>query len=265
VATATSTLGPTATYSDDGASQLTGDGTNTYSYNAEGNRNSTGYSTSTGNELSSDGTWNYSYDAEGNETGKTNISTGEVWSYFYDNANHLVKAEHKPSSGGSVDERILLKHDIFGNRIEKDVDPTGGGTYTTRLRMAYDWNGNAWADLDGLNSNALLTRRLYGDAVDALFARIGASSGTAWYLDDNLGSVRDIAGSTGSLIDQRDYSSFGKLTYETQPSNGDRYGWTERETDTETALQYNRARYYDPSTGRWISPGRTGTFRVVSE
>ena len=36
----------------------------------------------------------------GNETQKTNISTGRVWLYYYDSANHLVKAEHKPSSGG---------------------------------------------------------------------------------------------------------------------------------------------------------------------
>ena len=32
-----------------------------------------------------------------------------------------------------------------------------------------------------------------------------------------------------------------------------RYGWTGREYDAEIELQYNRARYYDATTGRWIS------------
>jgi RHS repeat-associated protein len=258
VATETSVLGPSKSYSYDDAGQVLGDGTNNYTWDAEGNSTKTGFTTTTGNRLSTDGTWNYTYDAEGNETQKTNISNGQVWLYYYDNDNRLTKAEHKPSSGGSVDERILFKYDVFGNRIEKDVDPTGGGTYTTQLRMAYDGNGNAWADLDGTNSNALLTRRLYADAVDALFARIGATSGTAWYLDDLLGSVRDIAGSTGSLIDTKEYDAFGNLTSETHPTSGDRYGWTGREFDTETNVQYNRARYYDPKAMRWMSQDPKG-------
>src|SRR5262249_8328963 len=153
------------------------------------------------------------YDAAGNQTQKTNVASGPIWLYYYDNANRLTKVERKESSGGSVDLRVAFKYDVFGNRIEKSVDPDGDGPQPAVItHFAYDGNGNAWADLDGNNSNALLTRRLYADAVDALFARIG-SAGTAWYLDDLLGSVRDLAGSTGSLIDHRDYASFGKLTY----------------------------------------------------
>src|SRR5262249_27580244 len=35
-------------------------------------------------------------------------------------------------------------------------------------------------------------------------------------------------------------------------------GWTGREYDSETGLQYNRARYYDPKTGRWTSQDPLG-------
>jgi RHS repeat-associated protein len=70
--------------------------------------------------------------------------------------------------------------------------------------------------------------------------------------------VRDITDSSGSLIDHRDYDSFGNLTNETHPSVGDRYGWTGREFDVETDLQYNRARWYDPATGRWMSQDSLG-------
>src|SRR5262245_34362192 len=34
--------------------------------------------------------------------------------------------------------------------------------------------------------------------------------------------------------------------------------WTGREIDVETGLQYNRARYYDGATGRWISQDPLG-------
>jgi RHS repeat-associated protein len=253
-----STLGGSTSYGYDSAGQLTLAGTTSFVYDAEGNRDPHGFVTLPGNELQTDGTWNYAYDAEGNETQKANIASGQVWLYSYDNADRLTKAEHKPSATGAVDERIVYKYDVFGDRIEKDVDPTGGGSYTTQLRMAYDPSGNAWADLDGTSGNALLTRRLYADAVDALFARIGASSGTAWYLDDPLGSVRDIAGSTGSLIDTLEYNGFGGVASESSPSNGDRYAWTGRERDVETGLQYNRARYYDPGSGRWMSQDPLG-------
>ena len=45
-----------------------------------------------------------------------------------------------------------------------------------------------------------------------------------------------------------------------QASSGDlgHYQWTGREYDAEINLQYNRARYYDPGTGRWISQDQLG-------
>src|SRR5207244_558835 len=53
--------------------------------------------------------------------------------------------------------------------------------------------------------------------------------------------------------DHIDYDGFGNITNETSPSNGDRYKWTGREFDSETALQYNRARYLSSSSGAWTS------------
>ena len=108
----------------------------------------------------------------------------------------------------------------------------------TVTKSAYDHNGNAWADLT--STGTLITRRIYGNVTDALIARID-SSGVAWYLTDNLGSVRDITNSSGSIIDHRDYDAFGNMTYESAPTYGDRYGFTGREFDTITGLQYNRA------------------------
>src|SRR5207247_1954018 len=146
-----------------------------------------GYQTGANNQLQTDGTWNYTYDAEGNESKKVEIATGKAWTYGYDNANRLVLAEHHPTDGGAVDERVTYKYDVFGNRIEKDVDPDGDGPLTTAvLKFAYD-GLDVWADLSG--SGQLQTRYLHGDQTDQLLARVDGT-GSAWYLTDHLGSVR---------------------------------------------------------------------------
>jgi RHS repeat-associated protein len=106
--------------------------------------------------------------------------------------------------------------------------------------------------------------------MDALYAKIG-SGGVNWMLPDLVGSIRDITNSSGSLIDHRDWDPFGNLTYESSSSNGDRYGYTGREWSTELSLQYNRARWYDPATKRWMSQdplgfdaGDSNLYRYVS-
>src|SRR5262245_2992460 len=94
--------------------------------------------------------------------------------------------------------------------------------------------------------------------MDALFARMSVSSGNeAWYLVDMLGTVRDIRDQAFADIYHAEYDSYGIITEETG-SGGDRYKWTGREWQAEIDLQYNRARYYDPSIGRWISQDPIG-------
>ena len=80
----------------------------------------------------------------------------------------------------------------------------------------------------------------------------------AWYLTDRLGSVRVLTDATGAVIDRINYDGFGNILAETNPSASDRYLWTGREFDRVTGLQYNRARYYDPTTGRWTTEDPIG-------
>jgi RHS repeat-associated protein len=89
-------------------------------------------------------------------------------------------------------------------------------------------------------------------------ARITASGTVAWYLTDRLGSVRVLTDSTGAVIDLINYDGFGNIISESNAANSDRYLFTGREFDRVTGLQYNRARYYDPTTGRWTTEDPTG-------
>jgi RHS repeat-associated protein len=259
--------GTTTSYQYDTDSELTQAGTATYGYDANGNRKNTGYTTGTGNELTNDGTWTYTYDNEGNLTKKSKGASAETWTYGYDSLNHLVSAKDAATDGGTTLTLVTYVYDVLGNRIEEDAWTQSGGT-TTVSRYAYD-GSNVWADLTG--SNALVMRRLYLDGVDQPFARIDAAGNAGWYLQDHLGSARDIENYAGTMVlDHMDYDGYGTIANETKPANGDRYKYTAREFDPYTGLQYNRARYYDPRVGRWnsqdplgFSAGDTNVYRYV--
>ncbi len=241
--------GSVVTYQYDSTSQLTNDGTNAYTYDLNGNRTMTGYTTGTANQLTNDGTWTYSYDNEGNLTKKSKGALAETWTFGYDSRNQMTSAEDRATDGGTLLTKATYTYDVFGNRLQKDVWTQSSGT-TTTTRFGYD-GLNVWVDMNG--SNALQTRRLFLDGVDQVFARISSGGTAAWYLPDRLGSTRNMVDGAGTLQDTIAYDGFGGVTSESSAGFGDRFKWTGRELDAETGLQDNRARYYAASGGRWTS------------
>ena len=67
-----------------------------------------------------------------------------------------------------------------------------------------------------------------------------------------------LTAASAAVIDRITYDGFGNIIAETNPSASDRYLWTGREFDRVTVLQYNRTRYYDPTTGRWTTEDSIG-------
>jgi RHS repeat-associated protein len=105
------------------------------------------------------------------------------------------------------------------------------------------------------------TRYLRGKLIDQVFARIDAGDPddvAYWLLTDRLGSVRDVVDNAGDVVDTIAYDGFGNIVSETDAEYRGRYAWTGREWDVETALQYNRARYYDGAIARWTSEDPIG-------
>ena len=67
-----------------------------------------------------------------------------------------------------------------------------------------------------------------------------------------LGSVRGVVDTQGRIVKTYDYDAFGMPSVLSAPAVA--YGFTGEQFDTETRLLFLRARYYDPTIGRFISP-----------
>ena len=230
------------TYAYDTTDQLTGASgacTESYTYDSNGNRTMTGYTTATNNRLTAAPNTTYTQDAEGNLSIKTDTSTGKVTTYSYDFRNRLTGVIQRSSLGVTLNQATYT-YDSQNRRI--GINDNGTQTWTV-----YDGQ-NTYADFNG--AGTLQNRYLYGPAVDELLARTSAAGTSAWYLTDKLGTVRDIANTSGTVIFHAAYDSYGKQT-STTGSGGDRFGYTGREYDQVAGLQYNRARYYDATMGRW--------------
>lgn len=266
----------TTDYTYDDTSQLTGaDHTyqtdESYTYDANGNRTMTGYTTGDNNQLTNDGTYSYEYDDEGNRTKRTHDTTSDVTEYDWDYRNRLTKVTEKDDMGTTT-KVVEYTYDVFNRRIGKEVDTTSPFNMADAVieRYVYDDlngvtsidGGNVvldFVDPDGTGSTEIdLERRyLYGNAVDQILAQEDVTESTTsadrvlWPLVDNLGTVRDLAKNDETLGEHYKYDSYGKV------ASGDtsvtRYLYTSRELDADTGLQGNRARWYDAEVGRWIS------------
>jgi RHS repeat-associated protein len=256
----------TSDYAYDSTSQLTTadhdyQADEAYSYDANGNRTMTGYSTGTNNRLLSDGTHTYTYDFEGNRTKKTVTATGEATEYQWDHRNRLVQVKHLDSVGDPV-QTLDYIYDVLDRRIGKTDTPAVGPAYTER----YVYDGEHLALKFG--SSALANRYLHGPVIDQILAdeRVSSLSSVGdvlWPLVDNLGTVRDLAeydSGTGDtvIVNHIAYDAYGGSRAETNAAVDHLFGYTGREWDAEADLQYNRARWYDPAVGRWLSEDPIG-------
>lgn len=243
-----------------------------FSYDANGNRNGGGNTPGPDNRQASDGVSDFAYDLDGNMTRRTNKTTGAVIEYAWDLRNRLTDVTFKSSASGPITKSVHYTYDALNRRIGKSVDSDGNGT-----QDQVDWFANRGLRTDRENAgdevmlrlNAcgdVTSRYLHGASVDEILAEENiAANGTRdvlWPLADQQGSVRDIVrvGTNGqaTVVDHIMYGPFGEKVAETDTAIAHLYGYTGREYDKETGLQYNRARYYDPKLGRWISQDPMG-------
>jgi RHS repeat-associated protein len=246
-------------YTYDNDNQLTsasGATDDSYSYDANGNRNSTGYTTGTGNELINSPGVTYTYDNDGNMLTAT-TSSGTT-TYTYDYQNQLTNVE----INGTV--VATYTYDALGQRIGiKD-----NGTQTWTVYNGNSADANPYADFN--SSGGLQTRYLDGPAVDQVLAGTNTSGNTSWYFTNQIGSVIAIASTTAGTEDEITYDPFGNIVTQTNATDDVRFGFAGMEFDSVTGLYYDHARYYDAAIGRFttqdpkgFSAGDTNLYRYV--
>jgi RHS repeat-associated protein len=233
--------GVTSNYTYDPLYQLTqvtlgGSTTESYSYDLVGNRLSSSgvptYSYNSSNELTSNSSGSYTYDANGNT-----LTDAGGRSYTWDFENRLTQAVVPGTSGGTT----IVKYDPFGRRIQKS-GPLGTTNYL------YD-GVNSIEELDG--TGAVLARYTHGAVVDEELAMLRNGS-ASYYQADGLGSITSLSNSAGAVAETYTYDSYGKPNSSTGMLVNP-FQFTGREFDPETGIYYYRARYFDPSAGRFIS------------
>jgi len=166
--------------------------------------------------------------SRGNANG--NLTADASNTYAWDARNHLSAI-----SGGASASFV---YDPFGRRMSKTI----GAMATSFL---YDELNPVQELQAGAPSANLLT----GLGIDEYFQRTDAS-GASSYLTDALGSTLALANPAGGLATSYTYDPFGNTAVAGSSTNP--FQFTSRENDG-TGLYFNRARYYSPSLGRFIS------------
>jgi RHS repeat-associated protein len=222
---------------------VTGPNPESYTYDPVGNRltsqSVSNYAYNSSNELTAAGSATYTYDANGNTLTKTD-STGTT-TYGWDVENRLISVQ---LPNGTV---VTFKYDPFGRRIQKS-----GASLTNYV---YDGAG-VIEEVDA--SENLLAKYSQGAGIDEPLSEL-RSGAISYYEQDGLGSVTSLSGSGRALANTYAYDSFGNLTSSSGTITNP-YQYTGRDYDPETGLRYYRARYYDATTGRFLSEDPLGFF-----
>lgn len=224
-------------------------------------------------------TQSYTYDARGNRATMTVTGTESyAVSYAYD-ANNRLLTEQKTQ--GLLTDLTTYTYDANGNLLSKTVLAGSGGAagstyvYNTLNQLvsttenqrtaAYAYNTQGIRTtkvtfstrtdylLDGAN---VVGERLNGEYVSYLRGAnlISRTSGdeTDFYLFNAHGDVTGLADSTGASTRAYDYDAFG-VEKDPDPLDENPFRYCGEYFDGETETYYLRARYYDPTIGRFIS------------
>ena len=132
------------------------------------------------------------------------------------------------------------RYDALGRRVEVNDD----GAIRRFVYSGWDLR----TELDGANAlRATYVAALFPDGVYEI-----VRDGTRYYpLFDAVGSVTTLTDATGATVGRVRYSAFGVPQSSDVTENA--VSFTGHQFDAATGLVYARARYYDPTLGRFLS------------
>jgi len=176
----------------------------------------------------------YSYDPNGNLAQR--FDGTDTWTYEWNAENELKR---------------VVKNGVEQARFA--YDPNGRRVTKVAAGVTTDWT-YAGEDMLRETRGATTLKYVHGPGIDEPLA-IDDGSGLTYLHADGLGSVVAMTNAAGAVSLVRRYDAWGNLE---SGAATDGYAFTGREWDSETGLYYYRARYYDPTLGRFISEDPLG-------
>ncbi|OAS14692.1 polymorphic toxin-type HINT domain-containing protein [Paenibacillus oryzisoli] len=180
----------------------------------------------------------YTYDARGNRsTYQSNSLNGiQGVSYEYDDRNRLQTVT---SENGT---NVSYKYDGDGLLYERSENGE-----TTR----YYFNGSQLIAEGSVNGDSVTMKAsyIYGHG---LVARVDASKNKTYYLKNGHGDIIGVQDASGNPMNSYSYDIWGNPLV-VQESVPQPFRYSGEYWDDTTQLQYLRARWYDPSIGRFIN------------
>jgi RHS repeat-associated protein len=147
---------------------------------------------------------------------------------------------------------VTMVYDAFGNRVSKTVNGV-----KTQYLVEDDVNPTGYPQVvDEIVNGAVTRQYAYGlQRISENLSPVVTGNSTwtpSFYNYDGFGSVRQLTNSAGVVTDEYEYDAFGNSFTKvgTTPNN---YLYRGEQYDADLGLYYLRARYYNPSTGRFLS------------
>lgn len=212
----------------------------------------------------------YAHDADGN------LTADARWTYTWDAENRLIAMETKvgavvPNGPLPVTERKRLEfaYDGQSRRYAKKVFSWDGTGWELDAHTLFLYDGwNMIAELDALASNTAVRTYVWGLDLSGtfqgaggvgglLFAYLQLDTSTSTYApayDGNGNVIGYVEMATGEQSATYEYGAFGEtLIADGSVAEAMPFRFSTKFMDSETSLLYYGFRYYNPSTGRWLS------------
>jgi RHS repeat-associated protein len=228
------------------------------------------------NATQTNGTLKYGYDADGRRTdvhdtyARLGLPAATSSNATYNLNNELTSWSGTTAAYDNNGNLTSYGAQTYTFNARNQLSATSGGTAT----FAYDGLGRRSQKVvsgtttkflyDGLNvvqeknaSNTVTANEIVGLGVDQTFWRNSGGQSRSVYTD-GLGSTLALTGGTGGVQTSYTYEPYGKSTSSGADATNNPFQFTGREWDGATGLQFNRARYYNPTWGRFISEDPIG-------
>ncbi|RNB88787.1 hypothetical protein EDM59_06685 [Brevibacillus nitrificans] len=188
-------------------------------------------------ETAPDTTNQYSYDGRGNRSaldGKKPLESGSV-TYTFDERNQLRGTSNAKTGDTSA-------YTYFGDGLR--ATKVENGTETKYINL----NGKVIEELDAAGN--VVARNIWGN--ELLFREDFTAGKGGYYGYNSHGDVVSVTDGSGNNLNTYEYDTWGNVVSETK-GMANPFKYSGEIYDEKTGLYYLRARYYDPSVGRFIS------------